>query len=107
VKLPIIIDNFGDVLVFESVKGAERYIESVDVINQEYVGYDSEGRLLQLTVVDRNQVSIQSAESEPTHANELRETLTQFLSYVGVSDKWLLGASLEELVERMLEYKTV
>ena len=46
---PIIVDNFGDVMFFESAHTAERYLEAIDVEHGEYVAYDSEGRLLQLT----------------------------------------------------------
>ena len=60
IKHPIFLDNFGDVLVFESVRDATRYIEPIDVTNNEYVGYDSEGRLLNLTVTDENQISIRA-----------------------------------------------
>jgi hypothetical protein len=105
-KTPIFINERGDVSVFESVEDAEHYIEPIDVANNEYVGYDSEGRLLQLTVTDANRVNIRSAESVPRHAAELRKALTWFLSYVGVSENWLSNASLQELVEKMLEYKT-
>ena len=104
-KTPIIIDSFGDVLVFESVEDAECYLEPIDVANDEYIGYDSEGRLLQLLVTDSNRVSIQSAESEPKHSAELRKVMTFFLSNIGVSESWLSDASLQKLVERLLEHK--
>jgi hypothetical protein len=105
-KTPIFINEMGDISVFDSVEDAERYLEPIDVANNEYVGYDSEGRLLQLTVTDANRVSIRSSEPIPKHAVELRESLIWFLSYVGVSERWLSSAPLRELVERMLEYKT-
>lgn len=105
VKTPIFLDNFGDVLVFDSIRSAERYIEPIDVANNEYVGYDGEGRLLQLAVIKKRQVSIESAESEPKHSDELRRTLVRFLLRLGESEGWLSNASLQDLVTRMMKHK--
>ncbi len=44
--LPIIVDNYGDVLVFKSVDDALVYLEPIDVLNNEYIAFDAEGRLL-------------------------------------------------------------
>ena len=102
-KAPFFLNESGNVLVFRSIEEAERYIEPIDVINREYIGYDSIGRRLQLLVADANRVKIQSAEIEPEHTDELKEVLTRFLSLVGVSQSWLLDAPLEKLVAKMLE----
>lgn len=105
IKTPIFLDESGDVLVFESVEYAERYIEPIDVANDEYVGYDSEGRLLHLMVTDRRRVSICSAEPDPEHSDELRRILVRFLAYLGESESWLSKASLQDLVTKMIEHK--
>jgi plasmid stability protein len=104
-KTPIFINESGNVLVFESVEDAERYIEPIDVINEEYVGYDSAGRRLALRVTKENKINIRSAEHEPSHAAELKDVLTRFLALVGVSRDWLSTAPLKELVETMSEYR--
>ena len=47
-KPPIIIDEHGDVEVYNSVEEAAMNLEAIDVENNEYIAYDSEGRLLRL-----------------------------------------------------------
>lgn len=104
-KAPIIIENSGDLLIFESADKAERYIEPIDVQNQEYMGYDSEGRLLLFYIQHPNKVFIQTAESEPLHQNELRNVLIDFLERIGVSSEEIKYLPLSDLVAKVLEYK--
>lgn len=106
IKAPIIIDEHGDTSIYESVKDAELDLEAIDVKNKEYVAYDSEGRLLRLIPASVHEVTVESAEQEPNHADELRALLFDFLAYMGAPVSWLEKASLQELVERSLEYKT-
>jgi hypothetical protein len=107
-KVPIFLNEAGNVLVFESVENAERYAEPIDVANEEYIAYDSEGRLLELYVLEKtNRVKIRAAEMEPTHSTELQKAIVDFLSYAGISREWLSNASLNDLVTKMLDYKTV
>ena len=49
-KAPIIINGHGNVSIFESVEHAEQYLEPINVKNNEYVVYDSTGRLLQSAI---------------------------------------------------------
>lgn len=105
-KPPIIADNNGDVLVFRSLKDAEIYIEPVDVQNNEYTAYDSEGRLLRLKTIKHNRVALEPIESEPLHASQLRTLLQEHLVALGLPLEWIDGASLAELVAKRLEYKT-
>ena len=106
IKPPIIANNFGDVLFFRSKRDAEVYIESIDVRNNEYVIYDSEGRLLQVTVNSNNTVVIQTAEEEPTHASQLRELLQKHLLALGVPSEWVAKALLPEIIVKRLEFQT-
>jgi hypothetical protein len=102
-KTPIIIYDKGDVLIFESIEIAESYIEPLDI--DAYIAYDAEGRLLRL--IDKgNKVSIKSAETVPTHIDELKQVLITFLNRIGVSKDWLLQASMTELLAQGLLYKT-
>jgi hypothetical protein len=105
-KAPIIIDNFGDVLIFDSVEKAERYIEPIDVLNGEYVAYDSEGRLLHPIIESPFKVVLMPAEGEAGHAQELHEVLIDFFKRIGTSKDWLGRASLHDLVMKGLEYKS-
>ncbi len=47
----IVVASDGDLLAFDSPARVERYVESIDVENGEYLhAFDSEGRLLALEV---------------------------------------------------------
>ncbi|MUV14522.1 hypothetical protein [Noviluteimonas gilva] len=71
---PIIIDEHGDVSVFESVEAAARYIEPIDVRNNEYVAYDSAGYLLRL-VPTEPRVSIPGYASDVPQPAQLAQAL--------------------------------
>ena len=105
-KAPIIVDEHGAATIFESVKDAERYLEAVDVENNEYIAYDSEGRLLRL-IPTTPRITIRGAEQSPTHSPELRTLLTNLLGYTGVPASSLREATLQELVEKALEFKVI
>jgi hypothetical protein len=104
-KAPLVINNRGDVLIFESSEVAIRYLEATDVLNGEYVGYDSEGRLLCIGVVDANRVTVSDSEEVPTHSEELIAILRNLLDYSGAPKDWVFSASLGELVISALKYK--
>lgn len=100
-KTPLIIDNYGDLLIFDTLESAETYLEPIDILNHEYVGYDAEGCLLSFSVYE-NQLSIDKvivslAEQEPTHQAELKEKLNKFLKYL--QEVELETLTLEELVK--------
>lgn len=96
-KPPIIVNESGDADIFDSVEQAEGYLEAVDVNDGRYEAYDSEGRKLLLTATS-DAVKIQEGEVEPTHADELRTILINFLVNMGDTDHGLRGLSLEKLV---------
>jgi hypothetical protein len=102
---PIIVDEQGTAIVFESIEDAELYLEPIDVRNGEYVAYDSEGRLLRLLPTSPR-ITVESSESEPSHTNEVRDLLIRLLGYTGVAEETLRGETLSGLVTRSLEYKT-
>jgi hypothetical protein len=116
-KPPIIIDENGDISFFESVKDVELYLEPIDVINGEYVAYDSEGHILQLSVECKDSANIFSpletvvlspSATPQRHTAELKRILIDFFGRVGADKKWLSTASLEELItEGIKKYKTV
>lgn len=108
-KSPIILYGDGSLDFFKSVADAERYAEPIDVRNQEYVAYDSEGRRLELRVEEevvtgwlrlgkttKERVRIAQAEEVPTHAEELKHILRASLQKLGISLESL--HSLEDLV---------
>jgi hypothetical protein len=95
-RLPLIVDSNGDLSVFREVRDMERYLEAADVHNNEYVVYDSEGRLVQLGtewapiqmlsgLLKENieVVRLVSCDPEPNHADELSDRVRRFLAGVG------------------------
>jgi hypothetical protein len=94
----VIVASNGDLLAFESPAHVERYVESIDVENGEYLhAFDSEGRMLALEVerptvrhkffglesVELTPVHLVEKESQPSHAKELMSALLAALTRVG------------------------
>ncbi|MBC7810421.1 MAG: hypothetical protein H7175_04705, partial [Burkholderiales bacterium] len=81
-KPPIFIYEPGTLMVFASLDDALSYIEPVDVYENLYVAYDSEGRLLHLSARDktfRYPITV-TPEDVPTHQDDLRNLLVPFLA---------------------------
>jgi hypothetical protein len=101
-KLPIIVDNKGDVLIFDSVRQAERYLEPVDVRGGEYVVYDAQGRVLEPEIYRHllaERVQLQTESESDEGKEQLRETLIRFLSKVGqYQESTIQSNSVEELI---------
>ena len=109
IKLPIIIDEHGDISVFMSIAEASDYIEPIDVRNNEYLAYDSEGRCLELSIESEiikgifnrsiNQEKVQITASSVTDSCNLSIKIRLFLEAIGnsVSTK----ATLPELVKML------
>lgn len=112
-KPPIFIENNGDITVFASLQAAENWVEPIDVRNNEYEAFDSEGRRLRLEVqkregflkVGHEYVQVTEVESEPAHAADLRERLQTFLKAVGEPDVDP-AASLSHLVKATSRFAT-
>jgi hypothetical protein len=118
IKPPIVIvDRRGnDINIHASIEDAQLHLEAIDVKNNEYTAYDSEGRLLALDVViDKTsilfgffqtsveRVRIRQAEDDPFHADELRTALFRFLKALGVVDNSLSSENMDQLIERVME----
>lgn len=106
-RQPIIVDNFGNLLIFRSADQAERYLEPIDVLNGEYIAYDSEGRLLRLVALnDYDRITIEQAESTPHHGGILRDALVKFLVAVGDMPDDIGSMPLPVLIEKALQFAT-
>lgn len=103
---PIIVSESGDIEAFESVEAAESYLEPIDVEDKRFIAYDSRGRLLQL-IPTSPRIRIMAAEKDAGHYDDLRHLLAVYLESVGVASDWVSGASLQELVEKSLEYRVI
>lgn len=106
IKLPILvnessgIDAPGDLEFFERVADAESHLEAIDVENDEYIGFDAEGRQLRFDIVSGH-VHISAAEAAPKHRETLRKLLISSFQREGETDDARFGnASLEKLIER-------
>ena len=93
------IDHAGDVGFYRSNVEVLAQIEAIDVENQEYYAFDSEGRLLALTLGENEIVLIEEVEAEPTHQQILRTILIEHFAHMGVPEERCRTASLGELVK--------
>lgn len=110
-KPPLFISESGDVSAYSTAEAAGSSVEAIDVKDNRYVAYDSEGRLLSLKIVPKKSkflflfefsiefVVIEPAEEKPGHAKELQKVLTDFLIRIGSPKEWLEKASFEEIVQ--------
>ena len=113
-KLPIIVDDHGDISLFQSAEDACAYLEPVDVKNNEYVAYDAAGMVLELRVgaregralfglinVSREYVFIKPSEPHRNHREQLERALRCFLVKLDVPQRELQHVSLEGLLSRV------
>jgi hypothetical protein len=112
-KLPIVIYEHGDVEMYDSLEKAEMDIEPIDVRNNEYVIYDSEGLLLIPIVVEENRKfwggespveCVRILPSEEKKEADLIRGLINFLSRLGHDSLILETMELEALIKLSLPY---
>lgn len=102
-KPPIVInesralDEPGDLSIWPNPKAAEEYVEPIDVQNQEFFVFDSEGKLLRFET-DGERCWLVEAEPTPTHQAVLRKILQDLFRYFQAEETWVQSASLDDLV---------
>ncbi len=115
----IVVEQGGDIEIFQTIREAETYLEPIDVENNEYVIYDSEGRLLTAIVVTEHQclfglpfikipvkvVRIRCYESEPRYKENLRCVLIEFAERLRMNVNTIKSLPLKDLIE-ILERKS-
>jgi len=109
IEIPVFLYEPNNLYIFDSVEGAKRFAEPIDVINNEYKAYDAKGRLLRMTVQNHDKkqmIVLEPLEEVPTHQTELFNALKQFLASCRVDSEWLAQATLQGLIAKGLEYKT-
>ena len=109
IEIPVFLYEPNNLYIFDSLEGAKRFAEPIDIINNEYKAYDAKGRLLRLEVQNngkKQMIVLEPLEEIPTHQTELFNVLKQFLSSCGVDSEWLAQAPLQDLIAKGLEYKT-
>ena len=105
---PIFVVDAGDVLIFDSVEKAERYLEPIDFKHGGCPIYDSEGRLIKGEVTTHwfiERVKLKAVDTEPQHQAALREALIDFLKQVTQEDKSLHKITLDEAIAKSLRFK--
>lgn len=115
-RLPIIVNEHGDVSIYRSVEQAECALEAIDVQNGEYVAYDAQGRPLVLSVVveeksglfgllSRRIENVRMTEDPTAEADEagLRALLVQFLDRADISLSDVKDEDLSSFVNTLVE----
>jgi hypothetical protein len=98
---PIFITDGDDITVFASIEAAEAYVESIDVHDGLYEGWDAQGRVLSLeadavTRFNAPPVRIQLVEPLRDESDDLRDRLAATLSrHTDTEGAW---DSLDEVV---------
>lgn len=118
-KLPIVVEEHGDVSVYASVDEAEAAVEAIDVRNGEFRFYDANGlvlravvrtdtpphgRLRRLLAPAPERIELLVPEAEDRRPEELTEILRGFLSragsvHAGIPDTELAAAPLPKLID--------
>lgn len=97
---PIIVNEHGDVQVFETVRDVEMALEAIDIRNDEYTAYDADGQLLVLAAVDADEkVRLIGGEHPVDRSRELKTVLSVFLMRTGESDE-VEEMSIPQLIDR-------
>jgi hypothetical protein len=118
--LPIIIadKNGRDLIIYHSVEEAELHLEGIDIINNEYIGFDAEGYVLDLEVlqtkkpllgglfhINRERVIIKRNNRASKQIDELRNRLLDYLNYRGMPDESMKNESLTQLIQKVGFYR--
>jgi hypothetical protein len=105
---PLVIDDGTTIHLFSSAQAAGENL-APGSLSESAVGYDAEGRLLELIPHPmphswlpgrRGSVEVAAAEDEPTHRAQLEALVRELLD--AAEDPPLVEASLEDLVQRAL-----
>jgi hypothetical protein len=103
-KLPLIIDDHGDIMIFRDKSIAEGHLEAVDVLNGEYVGFDAGGHPLIFVARDRDSAVRIECDCALSDEASLRAALIRFLAANRVPAELTAGRSIELLLGMALSY---
>jgi hypothetical protein len=108
---PIIVDENGDITIFDSVLDATLKLEAIDVINGEYTLYDSAGNVLCATAESIDSpVQITTGPDMPSAPHVLRTILVDLIRRVGVdrfkiSENDLRTFGLQQLISTVQAFQ--
>lgn len=103
-KMPLIVDENGDASLYWSVTEAELSLEAIDVKNNEYVAYDSDGRRLDIDLVEPSTVKIGGGQQAIASAEELASILRRYIA-ARTEAVELSKFTLSELLTFIVEHK--
>jgi hypothetical protein len=100
IVLPIIIEESGTLILYNSIDDAEHHLESYDVDDALYRGWDAEGRSLNISS-DNNKIAINANDSEPdfVNTNALEQVLRDHLGAVGINAGNISNGDLASLIK--------
>ncbi len=106
-KMPIVFDDNGDVLLFRTKEGAESYLEAWTAERTDWRAWDGAGRRLAASkvperlggVLPRERLRLDLAETDTEHHEELRGCLVRILNRQTGSTRVAEGLTLEEVLE--------
>lgn len=118
IKPPIVAEG-DDLFVYKSPEQATSHLEIVDILESNFVAYDSEGMLLDFHIdffehtrkflwfkwKERYQGAILVEHQPPTNCSEyLRKRLLTYLRHQGKSEDLFKNATLIDLIKGVGEY---
>jgi hypothetical protein len=82
---PIVVNNRGEVILFDSIEGAELWMEAIDVRNKEYEVFDATGLRLVPNVVAGRIETVEISIGEPLSRDveRLRSIVSDFVVRAG------------------------
>ena len=98
----------GDTDVFDSSESLLGYVEPPDILNDEYVVFDSEGQALNLIATSRyynKPIHLKPFEPPRYDITLLRECLMKYLTILGEDAVRLDEFSLDALIDQCWEYQ--
>jgi hypothetical protein len=115
-KLPIFLYDNGDISIFQSVVHAENYIESPDILDNEYIVFDADGiplklstskqakfKLFGLELISVSRVSIKEHDNDIKVDDKLKIALKAVLLKLDVNNEYVNNADLNDLVNMSIE----
>lgn len=105
---PIFAYDPADLLVFETVRKAERYIEPIDAKDNKY--FDADGQILTVLIekdfkgIERT--IIKESDAPQYDKTELRRIILDTLEYVNYSRQEIENKTFSELIDEILKFKT-
>ncbi len=100
-KLPIILVDGNDVNVYLSEEELICDLEPIDVRNQTFLAYDSDGCSIKLLVDNNDIVSVEEPKKICCNQENLKKILAKYIGYV-LGNKVASSKSLNELIDTLL-----